>query len=191
MAPKKTVHRPERHGLNALAHRAMMWLGSVPSLVVHSIFFAASFGLVLFGFAFTDILLVVTTIVSLEAIYMAIFIQMAVNENSRSLEAVEEDIDEIQEDVEEIQEDVEEIQEDVDEIQEDVDEIEKDLDTIQKDVDEIEKDIDGMQHTVDEAEQSSGENPLQHGKHKETMDHVEQRLVKLLTQLEKMKDGAK
>lgn len=65
-------------------------------------------------------LLVLTTLVSLEAIYLAIFIQMSINQTTESLEVVEHDIDEIQEDIDEIQEDVDEIQEDVDEIQEDV-----------------------------------------------------------------------
>lgn len=75
------------------------------------------------GVPWNDILLVLTTIVSLEAIYLAIFIQISVNRNTQSLLEVEEDIDEIQEDIDEIQEDVDEIQEDVGEIQEEVDEI--------------------------------------------------------------------
>jgi len=63
------------------------------------------------------ILLVLTTAVSLEAIYLSIFIQMSINKSHRSLEEIGDDIDEIQEDVDEIQEDVDEIQEDIDEIQ--------------------------------------------------------------------------
>lgn len=68
-----------------------------------------------FGYTLDQILLILTTAVSLEAIYLAIFIQMTVNKTTQSLEQGEEDIDEIQEDVEDIQEDVDEIQEDVDE----------------------------------------------------------------------------
>lgn len=68
-------------------------------------------------------LLVLTTIVSLEAIYLAIFIQMTVNRHSDELEEVSEDVDEIQEDIDEIQEDVGEIQGDIDEMQEDVEEL--------------------------------------------------------------------
>ncbi len=177
--------------LNAAAHRAMDWLGSVPSLIVHTFVFAGAFSLVFFGFAFNDILLVVTTIVSLEAIYMAIFIQMAVNQNSQSLDAVEEDIDEIQEDVGEIQKDVDEIEKDVDEIQKDVDEIEKDLDVIQEDVDGIEKDIDEIQKDVDEIEKDGPEDKERDGKNKDTLDKIEGRLVTLLGQLEKMKDSIK
>ncbi len=73
------------------------------------------------------VLLVLTTLVSLEAIYMAIFIQMAVNRNTQSLYEVEEDIEEIQEDVGEIQEDVGEIQEDVAEVQENMDKIQEEI----------------------------------------------------------------
>ncbi len=161
---------PIRDPLSAAVNRIMYWIGSIPSLIAHTIFFVASFCLVLFGFDFNTILLVVTTIVSLEAIYMAIFIQIALNQASQRLEAVQEDIDEIQEDVEEIEKDL-------DDIQEDVDEIEKDIDEIQKDVDVMEKE--------DTAEQSH------HAEQKVVLEQVESRLVKLLTQLEKMKDGMK
>lgn len=53
-------------------------------------------------------MLVLTTIVSLEAIYLAIFIQMTVNRSVESLREVEEDIEELAEDVEEIAEELEE-----------------------------------------------------------------------------------
>ncbi len=99
------------------AHRATDWIGSVQSLMVHTVLFIVSFSLVFFGFAFEQILLVVTTVVSLEAIYLAIFIQMAINQQSQSLDAVEEDIGEIQRDIDEIEKDVDEIQEDIDEIE--------------------------------------------------------------------------
>jgi uncharacterized protein YoxC len=106
-------------------------VGSQMSVVLRTIFFIVMLVLPLFGISVNTALLVLTTVVSLEAIYLAIFIQMTVNENTESLEEVEEDIDEIQHDVEEIQEDMGEIQEDVDEIQEDVDEIQHDVDEIQ------------------------------------------------------------
>ena len=92
------------------------WLGSVYSLIVHTVLFILAFILILLDFDFNKVLLTLTTIVSIEAIYLSIFIQMSVNRNSK-------DIDEIQEDIEEIAEDIEEIQEDVDEIEEDIDEM--------------------------------------------------------------------
>lgn len=97
-----------------------VWVGSVASITVHTLVFASIFLLGFFHAAPWDtLLLVLTTMVSLEAIYLSIFIQMSVNQNTRSLKEVEVDVDEIQKDVDEIQRDVDEIQEDVDEIQED------------------------------------------------------------------------
>lgn len=89
------------------------WIGSPMSIIIHTIFFIGVFGLRFFGFSSVDVLLFLTTIVSLEAIYLSIFIQMTVNKHGEDLEEVSEDIEEIQEDVDEIQKDVEEIQEDV------------------------------------------------------------------------------
>ena len=58
------------------------------------------------------ILLVLTTTVSLETIYLAIFIQMTVNRNARELQEVGEDNNEISEDIEEISENINEMSED-------------------------------------------------------------------------------
>lgn len=119
---KKMFRRMYKYShVTAAAHLATDWIGSVQSLMVHTVLFAVSFSLVFFGFAFEQILLVVTTIVSLEAIYLAIFIQMAINQQSQSLDAVEEDIDEIQRDIDEIEKDVDEIQEGIDEIEKEED----------------------------------------------------------------------
>ncbi|OGI63521.1 hypothetical protein A2818_02685 [Candidatus Nomurabacteria bacterium RIFCSPHIGHO2_01_FULL_40_12] len=85
-------------------------IGSAKSIIIHTIFFIGIFSLRFFNVSASDILLILTTIVSLEAIYLSIFIQITVNRQSAELEEVSEDIEEIQEDVEEIQEDVEEIQ---------------------------------------------------------------------------------
>lgn len=117
--------------------KATRWIGSIGSLIVHTVIFAGAFVLYFCGISLDTILLVLTTIVSLEAIYLAIFIQMSVNRQARKLKAVAQDVDEIQKDVDEIQEDVEDIQEDVDEIQKDVDEIQEDVEDIQEE-DEVE-----------------------------------------------------
>ncbi len=98
-------------------------IGSIGSIIAHSIIFLIFIFLGLAGADWNTLLLILTTVVSLEAIYLAIFIQMTVNQNTQSLAEVEEDIEEIQEDVDEIQKDIDVIQEDVDEIQEDVDDI--------------------------------------------------------------------
>ena len=92
-------------------------MGSVTSLIIHTCVFAGFFLAAYLEFVSLDsMLLILTTVVSLEAIYLALFIQMTVNENTKSLREVEDDIEEIQEDVEELGEDLEDIQEDLDEI---------------------------------------------------------------------------
>lgn len=118
--------------LEKSADKATRWIGSTTSLIVHSILFLGAFTLPFFGISLERVLLVLTTAVSLEAIYLAIFIQMSVNKNTKDIEIIQEDVEDIQEDVDEIQKDVDEIQEDVDEIQEDIEEIEEDSTEDQK-----------------------------------------------------------
>ncbi|MGI9118229.1 MAG: DUF677 domain-containing protein [Minisyncoccia bacterium] len=136
--------------IERMAIRATTWIGSPGSLVVHTILFVFSFLLIIFGFPVDKVLLVLTTIVSLEAIYLSIFIQMSVNRSNRRLVAVRKDLEEIQEDVEDIQEDVEEIQVDVESIEKDVDEIQKDVEEIVDDVDSIQEDIEEITEDVED-----------------------------------------
>jgi low affinity Fe/Cu permease len=83
---------------------ATKWIGSTQSLIVHTVLFTACFVVVLLGAPLDRVLLILTTIVSLEAIYLSIFIQMSVNRHESQLHEVSKDIDEIQEDIEDIQE---------------------------------------------------------------------------------------
>lgn len=107
-----------------LVEKIITGIGSTASLVIHTALFVGFFLLSLFGFiSWDEMLIVLTTIVSLEAIYLAIFIQMTVNRQAQELAEVSEDVEDIQKDVEGIQEDVEDIQKDVEGIQEDVEEI--------------------------------------------------------------------
>ena len=123
--------------IDKFSDKAIAWIGSIQSLVAHTIFFIVSFALSIFDLVqFDKMLLVLTTVVSLEAIYLAIFIQMSVNKSHEHIEDLKEDVTEIQEDIEYIQEDIEEISEDIDEIQEDIDEIQEDIDEIADDDDE-------------------------------------------------------
>lgn len=154
--------KPARRLHNA-AFAVTRWVGSVQSIIAHTIAFTASFAAVWLGvLSFDRMLLVLTTILSLEAIYLAIFIQMTVNQTTASLEEVEQDIDEIQEDVEEIQEDVDEIQEDVGEMQEDMQEmtdedgesktlaeIHSALQTLLRDVEKLQKDASSRAQSTD------------------------------------------
>ena len=138
------------NNLETLALSVTKWVGSIWSVLVHTLLFAGAFTLVLLGIDLDRVLLVLTTIVSLEAIYLSIFIQMSVNHQAQALANVEKDIDEIQEDVEEISQDVEEIAEDVEEIAEDVEEIAEDVEDIAEDVEEMQEDIDEIQEDVEE-----------------------------------------
>lgn len=83
------------------------WIGSPTSVILHTILFAGSFILPYTGLiAFDRMLNIVTNIVSLEAIYLSIFIQMSINLNNENIETIQEDIDEISETMEEILEEV-------------------------------------------------------------------------------------
>src|SRR6185503_19038880 len=81
------------------SRKLTQWIGSPQSIAVHTVFFIGIFSLRFWGVASSDILLILTTIVSLEAIYLSIFIQMTVNKHAEELEEVSEDIEEIQKDV--------------------------------------------------------------------------------------------
>ena len=130
----KDLRHENISALDRIANGIIAWIGSTASLIFHTLLFIFSFLLPIFKIVgFQEMLLVLTTIVSLEAIYLSIFIQMSVNKSNRHIEVIKEDVNEIQEDIDEIQEDIDEIQEDIDEIQEDIDEI---ADDDEKDDDE-------------------------------------------------------
>lgn len=81
--------------LEKFSLRLVEWVGSVSSLVVHTLVFIAIFGLRLFGVGFSDVLLILTTLLSLEAIYLAILVQMTLNRHTRSLQDVRSDVEEL------------------------------------------------------------------------------------------------
>ncbi len=104
--------------LDHFAFKVTQWIGTPQSIIIHSLFFVGIFVLIPLGFRLDTVMLILTTAVSLEAIYLSLLIQMTVNRNTQSLEDVEEDIDEIQEDVSGLEKDIDEISEDLDDIQE-------------------------------------------------------------------------
>lgn len=114
------------------ALKVTKWIGSIWSLVIHTIVFVFFIVLILIGYSADKVMLVLTTIVSLEAIYLSLFIQMTVNKHSEHIEDISEDIDEMQEDIDDIQEDIEEISEDVEDIQEDIEELSEEEKEIEK-----------------------------------------------------------
>ncbi len=153
-------------------------VGSPLSIVIHTIVFLSSFALTFFGYVdFERMLLLLTTLVSLEAIYLALFIQMTINYQGQSLAAVSADVEEIQEDVEEISEDVGEIQEDVEELQEDVEEI-------SEEVEEISEDVEGM---VEEEESEEAAEERRKSEQKNTLDTIQNDLRRLLQDIENLK----
>ena len=133
------------------------WVGSPQSILVHTGIFVGCFLSVYLHFISLDrMLLVLTTIVSLEAIYLSIFIQISLNSANEVIGEVEQDIDAIQKNVDEIQEDVEGIEKDVDELQEDVEEMTEEersetneqnkLNDIQNDLRKLMKDIESLRN---------------------------------------------
>ena len=87
-----------------LSTRVINWIGTTQSVVFHTVVFITFFLLGLFGISFEIILLILTTLVSLEAIYLGIFIQMSVNRQNQRLVDVEKDVEHILEDTEELTE---------------------------------------------------------------------------------------
>lgn len=162
--------------LEIFFERVTAWVGSLVSLFVHTLFFLGAFAIAFVGWAPWDmVLLVLTTVVSLEAIYLAIFIQMTVNRNTRSLREVEADVEDIQEDIEEISEDVGEISEDVEEISEDVEDIQEDVEEIQE----------GVQEMSDDWDLESGK-PIEK-KEPVSLDQLTEDVQKILAALQELK----
>lgn len=123
--------------------------------------FLTAFLLPLFGWVnFDKMLLVLTTVLSLEAIYLAIFIQMSVNRSHEHIEDLKEDVTEIQEDIEDIQEDIEEISEDIDEISGDIDEIQEDIEDIAEDEDDEEDHNERAKNVMLKSNVSSNKNDI-------------------------------
>ncbi len=91
--------------LERISFKFIEWVGTPFSVIIHTMLFIAFTSLAVFKvFPVGTVLLIFTTWLSVEAIYLAIFIQMSVNRNTESLEEVEEDIEDIQEEASEEEE---------------------------------------------------------------------------------------
>lgn len=95
--------------------KLITWVGTTKSLILHSVFFVVMMCLPFFGVESSLSLLILTTVVSLEAIYLNIFIQMGVNRHADEqkqtrivLSSVQETIEDVQDTVEDVQESMEE-----------------------------------------------------------------------------------
>lgn len=177
--------------METLALHASQRIGSPPSLAIHTIFFIGIFCLAFFGFSLDQILLILTTLVSLEAIYLAIFIQMTVNQHAKQIEEVSEDVGELGENMEEISKDVDHLHENIEEIGEDVEEISKDIDSIQEDVKEIGEDVEEISEDVEELgeeiEKDDREDDAEQLESLKHIDRIENSLQTLLQEIQAMK----
>ncbi len=174
----------KRDLLERIALAAPRYIGSPISLVLHSVFFVGIFALQWIGYTFEEIMLILTTVVSLEAIYLSIFIQITVNHQARKLSEVSEDVEEISEDVEDISEDVEEISKDIDDIQEDVEEISEDVEEISKDIDDIQEDVEDLGEEIEKDDQ---EYATERDQDKEKIKHIQNALEELLKEIKTLK----
>jgi methyl-accepting chemotaxis protein len=175
--------------IEKFAIRATAWVGSTSSLIAHTILFLITFLFIFFGAPIDKVLLILTTLVSLEAIYLSIFIQMSVNRSNRRLSIVKRELDEIHEDVEDIQGNVEIIGEDIDEIQKDVEEIQEDVEGIQEDVEEIEKEVDELGAEVEDLSEGIDEDEIaDRARDEALMQKVELTLSQLMQELQELKN---
>jgi Ribonuclease G/E len=108
--------------IDTIADAVSTWMGTTASLVLHTIFFLGAFVLHwVFKVDIDTILLSLTTIVSLEAIYLALFIQRSVNSQSVRLEEVEEILEDVEEDLEKVEESLDEVEESLEDVEEELD----------------------------------------------------------------------
>ncbi len=130
--------------LEKISIKTTNWIGTPQSVIIHTLFFIGIFFLAFVGLSVDKILLILTTAVSLEAIYLAIFIQMTVNRATKSLQEVEEDIDELQENVEGIEDDVEELGEDIEDDDSEDAKTRQALQNIQVEIKNLQQDLDQL-----------------------------------------------
>lgn len=70
------------------------------SLIINAVIFGGVFGLRLLGLSISTVLLILATVISLEVVYLTIFMRISVNKNARGLDKVEKYIDELRENAE-------------------------------------------------------------------------------------------
>jgi septal ring factor EnvC (AmiA/AmiB activator) len=174
VAPKEDAAQPAE----TVSTKMTRWIGTPLSVLIHTIFFIGIFSMKELGYSVEEILLILTTVVSLEAIYLAIFIQMTINRQEAKLHEVRADIEEISEDIEDIQEDVEDLGEDFEEITEDIGAIQEDVEELGEDFEEITGDME--EDEKKEAEYRSERN--------RNLQKIEITLQTLIDELEKMKE---
>lgn len=180
VATKKKVSKNQQ--LEDLAIKVTRWIGTPVSILVHTIFFTLAFVFYFLGIPFDTILLVLTTVVSLEAIYLSLFIQLSVNKNTESLEDVEEDIEEIQEDVEGLEGGFEEIQEDVEGLEGNFVKLRKNMQELGQDIEEIQEDVEEL--NVEE----KSEEEIAHIQSNKSLKNIEKEILTLSSGILALRD---
>jgi len=178
MAKKKSKNRQ----LEGVAIKITELIGTPLSIIVHTVLFFIAFLFYFGGIPFETILLVLTTIVSLEAIYLSLFIQLSVNKNTESLEEVEEDIDEIQEDVEGLEGEFDEIQEDVEGLEGNIKKLREGIKDIGADIEDISEDVDKL------GEDESSEEDLAIQQSNKSLKNIEKEILTLSTGILALRD---
>ncbi len=178
MVKKKSKNKQ----LESLAIRLTEAIGTPISIIVHTALFVIAFLFYFAGVAFETILLVLTTIVSLEAIYLSLFIQLSVNKNTASLEEVEEDIEEIQEDVEGLEGEFDEIQEDVEGLEGNIKKLRENVTELGVGVEDISDDIEKL------GDETPSEEELIHIQSNKSLKNIEKEILTLSTGILALKD---
>jgi len=107
-----TKKKKKKFQLSEIPDILVKWVGTTNSLVAHTLFFAFSFlSHWIFRLSLESVLLILTTVVSLEAIYLAIFIQRSVNQQSNRLEDVEDALDDVEESLDDVEESIDDVEE--------------------------------------------------------------------------------
>ena len=174
MIKKKSLKKETK--LEKLAIRVTEWVGTPTSIIVHTFLFVGAFFVYYAGVALDTVMLVVTTIVSLEAIYLSLFIQFSVNATKESLEDVEEDIDEIQEDVQGLEGGFGEIAEDVEGLGGNGKKMRRNVVELEADVEDISEDID--RYYLEEDREQSQEK-VAHVESSKSLQNIEKEIIGL------------
>ena len=125
---KTSVKNKNKFSLNDAPDVLVRWIGTTNSLLVHTLVFALSFlSHWIFGISMESVLLILTTVVSLEAIYLAIFIQRSVNQQATRLDDVEESLDDVEEALDDVEESLDDVEESLDDVEESIDDVEESL----------------------------------------------------------------
>lgn len=168
--------------LEQAALKITEWVGTPASILIHSGLFIVAFLFYFLGVAFDTILLVLTTIVSLEAIYLSLFIQLSVNKNTQSLEEVEEDIEEIQEDVDDLSGEFDEIAEDVEGLEGNIKKLRENVTELGADIEDISVDVEKL------GDDEPSEEELAHLQSNKSLKNIEKEILTLSTGILALKD---